>query len=251
MNKRNRIKGEPVALSTTAVAGFFNDRVKKYDPEHPLTTVLYQDGNPKLAKERDAYEKDFMVPLLALTGQEKILDIGCGIGRWVDLLHDKSRCYCGIDFNEGLIKIARQRCNAKNINFYVVGAENVKCSAVQSHAPFDRVIITGLLIYLNDEQISSLLKGLSSLVADECLVYLREPIAMESRLTLNEYWSVELASNYSAIYRTKAELSALIHESLGDQLTDTLHFKPLYQDLVLNNRLETKQFYALLKLHGQ
>ncbi|MEQ1602946.1 MAG: class I SAM-dependent methyltransferase [Methylophilaceae bacterium] len=246
--KNARIKEKNIAIDPHSVASFFHDRAEKFNPQHPLTAVLYQDNNPALAEERDAYEKQVALPLLKLTGKESLLDIGCGIGRWAHLLHHKVKYYMGIDFSQGLIAIAKQQIRASNVAFFTASAEELGCAEVKLHAPFDRILIAGLLIYLNDDQIMALLNDIRKIVAKDCLIYLREPIALEERLTLNQFWSEELSANYSAIYRTENDLKTLINQTLGDLILTPIKFVPLYKDNALNNRNETKQFYAMLHL---
>lgn len=243
----SRIKGEKLALNPQAVESFFTERAKRFNPEHPLTAVLYQDKNPALAEKRDAYEKNFALPLLKLTGTENILDIGCGIGRWASLIHPHVKLYNGMDFSAGLIDIARKQLQKPNVHFHVAGAEDLHFDSVMQFAPYNRMLIAGLMIYLNDDQIVKLLKGMLTNADNDCLVYLREPLALDTRLTLNEFWSDELTSSYSAIYRTEAELRVLIDSVLSGHVA-SYEFLPLYADDHLNNRAETKQFYSLLRI---
>lgn len=242
-----RIKGEKQSLNTQSVAAFFSDRAKRFNHEHPLTAVLYQDKNPALAEERDAYEKSFALPLLKLTGRESLLDIGCGIGRWASLIHPHVKCYNGIDFSAGLIEIAKQQLQTPNVHFHVAGAEDLHFESVTQFAPYNRMLIAGLMIYLNDDQIIKLLEGVLAVADKDCLIYLREPLALETRLTLNEFWSDELGSSYSAIYRTESELRVLIDSVLSNHVT-SYGFLPLYSDNKLNNRAETKQFYSMIHI---
>lgn len=245
---QSRIKGGQTPLEPEAVAKFFNDRASKFNSKHPLVAVLYQDHNPTLAEERDAYEKQLALPLLDLTGKERVLDIGCGIGRWAGLIKSKVDLYCGIDFSEGLVQIAKQQCVADNVHFHVAGAEQVACEAVIQYGPFNRIIIAGLMIYLNDEQIVGLCEGIKKVITPNCLIYLREPLALGERLTLNQFWSEELGAAYSAIYRTESELYSLICNAFSGLIKRKVRFHPLYTEDSLNNRSETKQFYTVLEL---
>lgn len=242
-----RLKGEIHSLNPQSVEAFFSDRARRFNPEHPLTAVLYQDKNPALAEERDAYEKSFALPLLNLTGNETVLDIGCGIGRWASLIHPYVKCYNGIDFSAGLIEIAKQHLQKANVHFHVTGAEDLHFDTVKQFAPYNRMLIAGLMIYLNDDQIIKLFEGILAVADKDCLIYLREPLALGTRLTLNEFWSEELASSYSAIYRTEAELRALIDGVLAEHI-ESYAFLPLYADNKLNNRAETKQFYSMIRI---
>ena len=75
-----------INIDSNIVKEFFNS--KNLDSKNSLSTVNLQK-NEQLAKARDIYEKKLIVPLLNLTGQEKTLEIGCGIGRFVPAIIEK------------------------------------------------------------------------------------------------------------------------------------------------------------------
>jgi hypothetical protein len=83
-------------------------------------------------------------------------------------------------------------------------------------------------------------------VCDEhAIICVREPVGIEERLTLKDFYSDELKCNYNAIYRTREEL-----ENLFRVFTDQ-GFVITKQDFVtkgsLNNRKETSQYYYILE----
>jgi len=65
---------------------FFDSRARSCSPDAPQSTTMYQDKS--LSERRDRHEQDTVVPLLGLQGQERILDVGCGYGRWASILKD-------------------------------------------------------------------------------------------------------------------------------------------------------------------
>lgn len=111
---KGRIIGKISDIDTDVTRTFFDNRIKKKLP-HRYNYVIYQDANPELALERDMYEKSKIGPLLKIQRYSKVLDIGCGVGRWGDeiapqLIEGK---YVGIDFSKQLIQIAQDNfCNS-------------------------------------------------------------------------------------------------------------------------------------------
>jgi ubiquinone/menaquinone biosynthesis C-methylase UbiE len=246
MRDKKRIYGRKVDISSQNVHEFFEQRARGYNPTSPLTSVLYQDKTPEVAEYRDALEKETVVPLLNLDGTQRVLDVGCGIGRWADVLHDKVNSYYGLDFSAGLIDIAKKRCKTTNVHFMVGAADDLGSGQISDLGSFDRIIVAGLLIYMNDYKVTRALEGLAKVAGPSCLLYIREPLAIEKRLTLDKFWSEDLNTEYSAIYRTYDEMMALITENLLSAGFTIQIFSPLYEKDSLNNRRETKQFYFIL-----
>lgn len=77
---------------------------------------------------------------------ERVLDIGCGPGRALDVLPDVD--YLGLDHSPAYIESARRRYG---------GRAEFRCADVASdgigrEAPFDVVLVLGVLHHLDDEQ---------------------------------------------------------------------------------------------------
>lgn len=235
-----RIYDGKVELDSQSVKSFFEERGRSLNPANPLTSVMYQDHNPELAKARDAHEKAEVLPLLRLAASDTVLDLGCGIGRWADVLAERVKRYHGIDFSTALIAQAQARHAAPHLSFQQLAVEDVSPASLNAEGDFSRILIAGVLLYLNDSQLEQALRGASACAASQSMLYLREPIALEQRLTLKEFWSEELGATYNAIYRTRAELHEVVERTLvpqGFKLTLERDLYPAH----LNNRQETIQ----------
>jgi 2-polyprenyl-3-methyl-5-hydroxy-6-metoxy-1,4-benzoquinol methylase len=242
-----RIEKTRVSLNEKAVLDFFEERGRRYDEEKPLVSVLYQDQDPELAVRRDRHEIGTVFPLLPLDRQTRVLDIGCGIGRWADAIADKVAAYTGVDFSPKLIEIARNRQRCSSSHFFVGSADEIEKPEIVETGPFDVVIIAGVLIYLNDERLEACLSSLSRICSPTATIYVREPLAMQDRLTLKDIWSDELQQGYSSIYRTASELDLHFSRTLYPNGFGTADFQELYADQSLNNRSETRQHFTLIK----
>lgn len=234
-----RVYKNKINLNKDDLEIFFKGRGNRLKKD-PLTAVLYQDNNPKLAHQRDQFEKEKILPLLKLTRDDKVLDIACGIGRWVDVLHEQVELYTGIDFQSEFIHYARNKYKEySNISFLVLDATMISPDTL-GRSDYTKVLIGGLLLYLNDNQIAHLFESLVDVTSVDALVYLREPIAIDDRLSLKKNWSEDLNQNYSAVYRTREEILSLIKGFVVSKEDN------MYENN-LNNRKETKQYYFLLK----
>ncbi len=240
-----RVLGEKLELSEDKVLAFFEGRGARYSVDHPLTAVLYQDQNPQIAEERDRYEKSLVLPKLALDGRQRILDVGCGIGRWADAVLPQVAAYQGVDFSPSLVAIARDRWKYEpRARFNVLSADRLSAQALGGRR-FDRIIVAGLMLYLNDGQVARCLRGLMDVADENCLLYMREPLGVTERLTLDAHPSDDLQQEYSAIYRGLGEMQAALDDALVAGGFRPVPFEPLYPDGMLNNRVETRQYWLL------
>ena len=174
---------------------------------------------------------------------KKILEIGCGIGRWAEVFHDKCDSYLGIDYSEDLIEIAKENYNYDNCHFQVLSASQLDTADLLVSAPFDIVIITGVLIYFNDDTIKKMIKDLNSLCASNKTIYIRETLSfLETRLTLKDFFSENLEADYNAIYRTDDEFLDFIKGIDGNITIET---DEIFDEL--KNFTETGYKYFLIK----
>ncbi len=243
-----RINGKKIDLEYDKIFDFFQQRSLVKSESNPYVSVIYQDKSSDVAIYRDKYEKNIITPLLTLEKHHNILDIGCGIGRWAETVSDKVGTYLGVDFSEKFIETAQTRLATKNnIDLKILAAQKISAETLLLENYFHRIIISGVLIYLNDDEVVECFRNILSLVTSDAILYIREPLSLTSRLTLNGFWSTEMEQYYYGIYRTKKELSTLIHQGLG--FNTNLTFKPLYKENIGNNRKETAQFYDVLRIY--
>ncbi len=226
---------------------FFIERANKHDKDHPLKSVIYQDKNPILAKERDAYEKSKIQKILDISKDDVILDIGCGIGRWAENLSEISKKYVGIDYISDFISIANLKYNNKsNVNFICLEGSELSNFQVKSHSPYSIFMILGLYPYINNQEGSDILKQLLELSANKSQIIIREPIAIEKEIVLDNVWSEDMETHYSARYRKRDWFKKMFSDILYPKGFNLSVDEALYPDH-LNNRIETKQHLFCLK----
>jgi len=243
-----RIQGSVVDLDQDQVRDFFESRGKGIDPASPITSILYQDKHPEVARERDLHESRKVVPLLRLGGAERVLDLGCGIGRWAGHLGSQVEGGLGLDVSESLIEFARTQRFGAPWRFEVLSADELspeRTAAFGFAEPFDLVVVSGVCIYLNDDMLDRMLGGVASVTHAGSTLYIREPVGRGERLTLDGFWS-ELGDRYSAIYRTIDDYVDRLRTAFGEG-AETLEAGPMYEDPRLHNRRETFQYFWLLR----
>ena len=74
---------------------------------------------------------------------------------------------------------------------------------------YDLIWISGLLIYLNDDECENLIANCARMLSDNGMLLLRDGTSIQSRYEINNKFSKDLKSFYSACYRTSKEYIAL------------------------------------------
>jgi SAM-dependent methyltransferase len=234
------------AINSAAVLGFFEERAEKAKSLGPTRAVIYQDKSPDLAERRDAEEKTLIYPKIQVSKEDKVLDAGCGTGRWAEIIIPNCAWYQGIDISPGLIQIARERFGSfLNAQFSVCSIESVSLEAIGARGPFSRILSFGVYIYLNDGAVLEALKRIVMVAAQSARIVIREPIALENRLTLRDHYSEDMNQHYSAIYRTEGEMLDMFDAKLGPAGFALIDAGDVYKQAELNNRRETKQRWYL------
>lgn len=235
-------------IDRDAVNAFFEERARKIDTLGPIRAVIYQDKHPDLAERRDAAEKSTLLPLLALTPRSRVLDMGCGSGRWADELADACAAYHGVDASQGLVEYARKaHAGRSHCRFTALASDAVSLAALDEQVGFDRILCAGLLIYLNEPELLATLAAMADVAAPECRILLREPVGMQDRLTIQDHYSEDLDQTYNAIYRTEDELAAAMRVPLIGQGFRLMASGDVFADDSLNNRRETRQRWMILE----
>lgn len=243
-----RIYQKKINVQTEYVRDFYNQRAKSVaDRPEAYTTVLLGDGNPQYAKQWDAYEKEYILPKLQLTGTKNVLDIGCGMGRWTKSTAPLCNQYVGVDFSPDMIHLAQKQFSRPpydKCSFFNLSFDEAMHDERILGMSFGAVIIAGVSMYVNDEMLRKCYDSLKNVLSGGAVVYIEESAAVKDRLTLNHIWSDVLQSDYDAIYRTREEYLDLL--------------KPLLQDCIIleegyMNPLDKKEFtdtthwYAVLR----
>lgn len=234
-----RLYGEEENISSEKIKEFFNERANK-KVDHLLSITEYQDA--KNVEERHEKESEILLNELDLK-DKVILEIGCGIGRWAEVFHDKCKSYNGIDYSENLIEIANENYNYSNCHFQYMSAVDISRDALTIKEPFDIVVITGVLLYINDEDIKKISEIISKLIHEDSVIFIKEPLSnMDTRLTLKDFYSEELENEYNAIYRTPEELLSLFENVKKNY---SVKRGDMYNNL--NKREETSYKYFVIK----
>ncbi len=176
--------------------------------KEPSKNVGNLEGNDRLYQIKIAHEVQQVDKLFAMAPkQDKLLDLGSGEGFWS--AHFAGRCkeVTAVDFSEDMLSIARDNNRTlnsdNNIRYLASAAEEFS-----SDDNFDVVFISGLIIYLEDQNLEQLIRNIDNYTTPGSTVLLRDGTAVNERYEVRDQYSEALQDNYSAIYRNKAEYIA-------------------------------------------
>ncbi len=128
-------------MNTESISNFFSLRAQRLSSDNPLSAVMYQDSNPKLAEARDLYEKNSLLPKIFLEKNSVVLDYGCGTARLGKYLAPVIGQYIGIDPNQEFIDYAERELAAYlNVKLICGATEKLKSLGVEGY----RIIIGGV-----------------------------------------------------------------------------------------------------------
>lgn len=245
---KERVYGEKVNIDTVNTISFYNQRAKTIKTrEREYTTVLLGDKDPDFSVKWDAYEKQFILPKLKLTKEKVILDIGCGIGRWAEAVVGQCKEYYGVDFSSEMIAVAKENIKKENCHFYKMSLVDALSNSKITARKYDIVLMTGVSMYINEEELIKCYHGLKRLAKRDTLFYFEESVGKKERLTLNHIWSEDLKDYYGAIYRTREEYKSLIRECMKE----VEFIEEGYMNFLdKKEQSETSHWYAVLRYTG-
>ena len=240
-----RIYEKKVEISPEDTRSFYDSRAKAMaEMPNPYVAVLLGDQNPEHAVKWNQFEQDFILPQLHIGPETAVLDIGCGIGRWAEQAAPLCREYVGTDFSSEMVKTAARRLDNPKCRFLNLSFQE----AVRHpfHQKFHCLVICGVCMYINDAELQTCFEELLPLLEQNCVIYLTETVAVETRLTLNHLPSAALKADYSVIYRTPEEYKKYYTPLLE------AGFRVVKQDYLphLNNEKgfeETDRWYTILE----
>lgn len=227
------------------VKAFWDARAQTYGSlDFDSIANLEQDPENLALKVKLETEKVFSY--LGPVAGKTILDLGAGVGQWAfRFVEQGAKHVTAVEYSAELAAIGQREAEKRglsNLEFVVSPAESFSIDAT-----FDVVFISGLFVYMNDEQAEMLAGGLARFCGPSTFVLLRDGTAIEHRHEIDNRPSEHLKTNYSATYRTAAQYQELF-ERHGFRVVRQENM--FYDGCPLNKYPETRLRIYELRLHA-
>lgn len=236
-----RVYGQKTDIDVNNAKSFWTERAKV---ESINSVLLGTDLQKDLNILRNQKELDLLKSILPKK-KFNILDVGCGIGRWAkNLFPEYVNTYTGIDLTEDFIKRCKKEFKDNSLlSFYQMSATDI--DPLKLRNDYDLVLVTGVCMYINDDLLNNVFIALEKVISKDALIYIQESVSTsDTRLTLKEFYSESLESNYNAIYRTILEYESVFAKY---KYLRNIHSKDYLLSKEMGwKRTETNAYYWLM-----
>lgn len=192
----------PSLVSAKEVHQFWENRAKSMAMDDKVN-LSNLEPDVELAQEKQQQERAVLNTYLNPEASETMLDLGAGHGAWAVYYSKAVKKIDCVEFSNSMAAIAREYVASEKVDNV-----DIFCQAAQTYVSqekYDVILISGLLIYLDEENFQQLLGNLVVLLKDGGRIILRDGTARSIPYTITSQFSEGLQANYSAHYRTVDE----------------------------------------------
>jgi len=238
-NKYFTYKTKPSKINEEKVKDFWNRRARKDSEKAELTNLgLNSLEEDALRELKIQLEQEKIFSYANLNKDMNVLDLGSGTGQWLCQFAPKVNKIVAVDYSSEMIRQAKIKAKKKgidNVIFYESPIQNYTNS--ESNFRYDLIFISGVLIYLNDEDLEKLVKNIKLYSKKGTNLVLRDGTGILGRYCINDKYSEDLKAHYSAIYRTREEYIHAFEKGGFSLIKDEYMFP---EDSKLNKFPETR-----------
>lgn len=177
---------------------FWEGIAKEVGHEYTAESAVMLTSNKLWAEYRDKIEKKHLFQNVKFNKSMSVLDLGCGAGRWSFEFALRCQNVVAVDFSPTFIEIAKKRAIDNgfiNIDFF---CQSIMNFSYLSNRSFDVIFLGGVLQYLNDESVDSLIEKLYHHSKNGIIVISRDTLSIKNHSGSS--------GKYPCIYRTQKEL---------------------------------------------
>lgn len=149
---------------------------------------------------RHYFESKHLRRVIPFEKTTRVLELGCGNGRWALALGPRVAQYVGVDFSKCALDRARSEIARMRLDNVVL--HEVPILDFHPVGQFDVIYFSGVSQYLEDADLLQILRNLSQSILDSTILVDRSTINDERREVIH-------TPDYYSIFRTPGELETL------------------------------------------
>ena len=189
-----------MTIDPADVKRFWDERAARHSDDPGLTNL---EDDQALRELKITLEEARVADYLGvLPAAAVVLDLGGGYGAWAFKLAPRVAHVDVVDYCAPLIE--RGAAKADELGLANVTFTHAAAQDFTSARAYDLVFISGLLLYLNDDELALLLERIHGYTKSGSVVLLRDGTGVPVHHEITKRWSEALQANYAAIYRTRA-----------------------------------------------
>ena len=228
------------------VKAFWDARAQTYG-SLDFNSIANLEQDPEGLALKVQLESEKVFGYLGDLAGKTVLDLGAGVGQWAFRFIERGAAHVtAVEYSAALAEIGQREAERRgitNLDFVVSSAE-----AYTADRPFDIVFISGLFVYMNDDQAEKLAVELPRLCRADTFLLLRDGTGIGTRHEINDRRSEHLQTNYSATYRTADQYESLFRRHGFDLVR---HENMFYEGCPLNKYPETRlRIYEFRRVTG-
>jgi len=160
-------------LEKDKVAGFW-DQLRKNAAEDVQSGYIGDEWPQAMGHNRFRGEWRQVTRWLDRYGVKRgrCLDVGCGMGMWLEHLAGRFEEADGIDLSSEMVESTRARMQRRGLGN--VRVEHKDVAALDQERRYDFIFVGGVLMYVNDAEVPVVLAKLSAMLAPGGVLLLRE-----------------------------------------------------------------------------
>jgi len=213
---------------------WFNDSDYRFNINTDETRKYFDSvKSTPLSEESEKIEERAVIDLVKIKPGMKVLDLGCGEGRFAEMLENRGIKYVGVDFSKELIARARNMNIKGDVRFLVEPAQEFV-----SDERFDLIFLFGLIPYMNDEDIRKLSRNCRTMLKKGGRLVLRDVI-LEDKGSERKVFD-DKNDFLRKIFFNKIPRYQLIRRSLDYELKLFKEFSLVFQKKIDGTKLSIK-----------
>lgn len=213
------------------VEAFYNLQVLN-NPDMPAILGV----SSKLGADfRDFEEWKSFYSLVTLRNDMRVLELGCGGGRWVERLSRYVKEVIGVDLSKNAINYAKKCANVKKIH----NVEYIHSSIREYEADgfFDIIYLSGVLLYIDNEEVLYDIEKYNRCLKQDGIFVVRDSITNVNHILHHQ-------EGYCSLYRTLEDFEKFFKE-VNFRLTKK---RKAFPNLCLSNFLNLSSIKSLYQI---